>query len=347
MAWLPTGEMLVTERAGRLRVVRDGRLDPEPVAGVPRVFRERGQGGLMDVLVDPDHERNGWIYLSYAKPTANDSMAATAVVRGRLQGNRLVDVQELFVADQLSTRNNHFAGRLAMDRNRYLYLTIGDRLAAPELLEEHPSQDPGHHFGTIVRLHDDGRVPADNPFVGRSDRRPEVWSWGHRNQQGLAVHPETGDLWENEHGPRGGDELNRILPGRNYGWPVVSYGINYDGSTFTADHARRGMEGPRWVWTPSIATSGLLFYTGDAFPWWKGSLFVAGLAGQQLARLTLEGDEVRSVEVLLQGALGRIRDVRQGPDGFLYLALDDTSNPPVLSPVVRLEPVAGDVQAPR
>jgi glucose/arabinose dehydrogenase len=322
-------------------------LDPTPVEGLPRVFRQRGQGGLMDVVLHPEFASNRLLYLSYGKPSENDSLGATAVVRGRLEGNRLTAVEEVFVADQWSPRNNHFAGRMAFDPAGYLFLTVGDRLADPKLQAAHPSQDPTHDFGTVLRLHDDGKVPSDNPFVGRAGVRPEIWSYGHRNPQGLAVHPETGEVWLNEHGPRGGDELNLVLPGRNYGWPVATYGINYDGTIITGDTRREGMESPRWVWIPSIATSGMLFYTGDRFPWWKGSLFIGGLVGEQLARVSLEGHEVRGVETLLAGALGRIRDVRQGPDGLIYLAIDDQSNPPELSAVVRLEPVASDVRPPR
>ena len=201
-------------------------------------------------------------------------------------------------------------------------------------------------LGTILRIHDDGRIPADNPFVGRADVPGWIWSWGHRNGQGLAVNPATGDLWETEHGPRGGDELNLIERGKNCGWPVVSYGVDYDGKPFTSETRREGMESPRYVWMPSIATSGLTFYTGDPFPWWKGSLFSGGLEGQVLVRLTLEGHEVRTAETLLLGQLGRIRDVRAGPDGLLYLAIDPVGNPAPEPPVVRLVPVRGDVQPP-
>lgn len=347
MAWLPSGEMLLTERAGRLRVIRDGKLDPEPVAGVPRVYRERGQGGLMDIVLHPDFARNRLIYLSYGKPNEDGSAGTTTVVRGRLEGRSLIDVEEIFEAKAWDGNNNHFAGRLAFDRNGYLFLTVGDRLAEPNLLADHPAQDLTNHMGTIIRLHDDGRIPADNPFVGRADALPEIWSYGHRNQQGLTVHPVTGDLWATEHGPMGGDELNLIVRGGNYGWPVVSHGVNYDGSVYTTVRHREGIESPGFVWVPSIATAGLMVYTGEQFPWWKGNIFVAGLVGEQLARLSVNGRSVESVEPLLVGALGRIRDVRQGPDGFIYLAIDDRSNPPRLTSVVRLEPVAGPVAPPR
>ena len=345
MAWLPNGDMLVTERAGRLRIVRNGRLLPDPVAGVPRV-RARGQGGLLEVLPHPDFATNRLLYLSFSKPSANDSLATTAVVRGRLEGDRLVDVQEIFVAEAWASGNAHFAGRMVFGPDRHLYLSVGDRGAPPNLMAQQPAQSLANHPGKVLRLQEDGRVPADNPFVGRSGAKPEIWSYGHRNPQGLTVHPGTGEIWENEHGPRGGDEVNRIVKGANFGWPVVSHGINYDGSVYSRETHRQGFESPRWTWVPSIATSGMLFYTGDAFPWWKGSLFVGGMVGEQLARLTLDGDRVVGFETLLPRELGRIRDVRQGPDGFIYLAVDGSNQRP-LTPIVRLEPAASQVAAPR
>jgi len=344
IAWLPNGDMLVTERAGRLRIVRDGKLLAKPVAGVPRV-RARGQGGLLEVLPHPDFATNRFLYLSFAKPNDDESLATTAVVRGRLDGDRLVDVLEIFEAKAWASGNVHFAGRMVFDREGYLYLAVGDRGEAPNLMAEHPAQSLAQHQGTIVRLRDDGQVPADNPFIEKTGAMPEVWSYGHRNPQGLAVHPQTGDVWEDEHGPRGGDEVNLIRKGSNYGWPVVSSGINYDGSLYSLEAHRQGMMSPLWTWVPSIATSGMAFYTGDEFPWWQGSIFVGGLVGERLIRLTLEGERVVSAETLLADVLGRIRDVRQGPDGFLYLAIDDRRGQ--LTRVVRLEPVAGDVESPR
>ena len=345
IAWLPNGDMLVTERAGRLRIVRDGKFLSDPVAGVPRV-RVRGQGGLLEVLPHPDFATNGFIYLSFAKPNDDESLATTAVVRGRLDGNRLVDVDEIFEAKAWARGNAHFAGRMVFDRDGYLYLSVGDRGEAPNLMAGHPAQSLAQHQGTVIRLRDGGRVPEDNPFIGETDAMPEVWSYGHRNPQGLAVHPQTGEVWENEHGPRGGDEVNLIRKGSNYGWPVVSSGINYNGSVYSVETHRPGIESPLWTWVPSIATSGMAFYTGDEFPWWQGSIFVGGLVGERLVRLTLEGERVVSAETLLADVLGRIRDVRQGPDGFLYLAIDDRSGE-TLTRVVRLEPVAGDVALPR
>ena len=337
MAFLPSGDLLVTERPGRLRIVRGGRLLADPVAGLPPI-RSGGQGGLLDVVPHPDFARNRLIYISYAKPSTDTLQGTTAVVRARFENDRLTDVQQIFEAALWSRGRGHHGSRLAFDRNGFLFISLGDRQVAPSGdLERHPAQDLSNHFGTIVRLHDDGRVPADNPFAGREGALPEIFSYGHRNVQGMLVHPTTGDVWATEHGPQGGDELNLIQPGRNYGWPVVGFGVNYrSGSAIHAGTTREGMEPPAHVWVPSIATSGLLLYTGDAFPEWKGSMFVGGMAGEQLARLTLDGQRVVSEETLVQ-RMGRIRDVRQGPDGFIYLAIDHRQGG--LTPILRLEPV--------
>ena len=336
LAFLPGGDMLVTERPGRLRIVRNGVLLPDSVPGVPAVLA-RGQGGLLEVAPHPDFATNRLIYLTFSKPIGDGERATTAVVRGRFENDRLTGVQEIFEAD--SRGNGHYGSRLAFDGNGFLCITVGDRQAPPRgNLETHPAQDRSNHHGTINRLHDDGRVPADNPFVNEAGVRPEIWSYGHRNPQGLAIHPETGDVWANEHGPQGGDELNLIQRGANYGWPVVGYGVNYGSGTAIHSGTRReGMEPPVHFWVPSIATSGLLIYTGDRFPQWRGNLFVGGLAGQQLARLTMDGRRVMSEETLVRG-LGRIRDVRQGPDGFIYLVIDGEGQQPS---VVRLEPGGG------
>lgn len=298
----------------------------------------------MDILPHPDFAQNRLLYLSYGKPNADGSEGATAIVRGRLDGNRVVDVQEIFVADAWHGNNNHFSGRLTFDTEGYLYLAVGDRQADPNLLTSHPSQDPSNHGGTLVRLHDDGRVPDDNPFIGHPSARPEVWSYGHRNIQGLATDPRTGAIWSNEHGPRGGDELNRILPGRNYGWPVVTHGVNYDGTVITRDTHLDSMEDPLYLWTPSIGVSGLMIYSGDAFPWWQGNAFLAGMIGERLVRITFADDDVVSEEMLLHQQFGRVRDVRQGPDGFIYLALENRESQPMS--IVRLEPVVGEVKPP-
>jgi len=336
MAFLPGGDLLITERPGRLRIVRNGSLQPEPIGGVPAV-RARGQGGLLEVALHPDYADNRLVYLTFSKPNADGGEGTTAVVRGRLENDRLVDVQEIFEARAWSGGGNHFGSRLAFDGRGHLFITVGDRGVRPNLAtaNSHPAQDLTNHQGTVIRLHDDGRVPADNPFVGRSDALPEIWSYGHRNLQGFTIHPETGDVWETEHGPQGGDELNLVQPGRNYGWPVIGQGVNYGGDVIHRGTSQEGMEQPVHYWVPSIATSGLMLYTGDRFPNWRGNLFVGGLAGQQLARLTLDGRRVTDEETLLRG-YGRIRDVRQGPDGFIYLALDNRQGG--ATAVVRLEP---------
>ncbi|MEE2669512.1 MAG: PQQ-dependent sugar dehydrogenase [Gemmatimonadota bacterium] len=347
IAWLPSGEMLITERPGRVRIIRDGVLDPNPIMGWPAAYRQQGQGGFMDVVPHPDFATNRLLYLSYGKPSEDTSTGTTTVVRGRLEVDHVEDIKEIFEANAWGDNNNHFSGRMVFDHDGYLFLTVGDRMLDPDLLVDHPAQDRTNHMGTIVRLHDDGRVPQDNPFVDRNDALAEIWSYGHRNLQGLTVHPTTGEIWSNEHGPRGGDELNLIVPGQNYGWPVVSHGIHYDGRIITMDEERQGMESPRFVWVPSIGTSGLMFYSGDQFPWWKGNVFVGGMVGERLVRVTLSDGFAMGEETLLHGVLGRVRDVREGPDGFIYLVIEAEQGGTPLSDVVRLEPVAGDVALPR
>jgi len=339
IAFLPDGDMLVTERPGRLRIVRDGALLPDPVPGLPAI-RVGGQGGLLDVVPHPDFASNRLVYLSYSKPNEDGSEGTTAVARARFEDDQLSDLEEIFEAVAWTEGRGHHGSRLAFDRDGYLFITIGDRQARPAGdLEAHPAQDLTDHYGTTLRLHDDGRVPSDNPFVGRDDALPEIWSYGHRNAQGMAVHPETNQVWQNEHGPQGGDELNLIRSGVNYGWPVIGHGVHYrSGETIHEATRREGMEEPVHFWTPSIATSGMLIYTGDAFPRWQGDFFIGGLAGEQLARLTMDGDRVMNEETLVR-RMGRIRDVRQGPDGFIYLAIDHRGGD--LTPIVRLEP-AGD-----
>ena len=333
MTFLPGGDMLVTERPGRLRIVRNGTLLPDPVPGVPTVFA-RGQGGLLDIALHPNFATNHLVYLSYAKPTADSGGSTTAVARARFENDRLSDLTDIFVAQ--TRGRGHYGSRLVFDRAGFLYVTVGDRQAPPSgNLEAHPAQDISNHHGTINRLHDDGRIPADNPFVDRAGARPEIWSYGHRNLQGLMIHPETGELWATEHGPQGGDELNLIQKGHNYGWPVIGFGTNYGaGAPIHATTSREGMDQPVHFWVPSIATTAVMVYTGDRFPGWKGSVFVGGMVGQQLARLTLDGHQVVNEETLVRGQ-GRIRDVKQGPDGLIYLAIDGT----VPTPILRLEPI--------
>lgn len=334
IAFLPDGDMLVTEREGRLRIIRDGELVPDPVPGVPPVFAE-GQGGLFDVVPHPEFSSNRLLYLSFAKPVGEGS--TTAVVRGRFEQDQLLDVEEIFEA--VSEGRGHYGGRIAFDDEGYLFITVGDRMVPSEGdLDAHPAQDLSNHHGVVIRLHDDGRVPDDNPFVGVADARPEIWSYGHRNPQGLSIDPETGDVWINEHGPQGGDELNRLEAGLNYGWPAVGYGVNYrTGLAIHPGTHRDDVQPPDHFWVPSIATSGMMIYTGDRFPEWRGSIFVGGLAGQQLARLvpTADGSGIEREETLVFG-MGRVRDVRQGPDGFIYVAIEDREEGP--SPILRLEP---------
>ena len=334
IAFLPGGDILVTEKAGRLRIVREGRLLPDAVPGVPEVLAQ-GQGGLMDVQPHPDFATNRLIYITYSKPYTDLEGARTVLIRGTFQNDALTNIDELFSAQAVG--RGHYGSRIAFDGNGYVFITAGDRQAPSRGdLYAHPSQDLSNHHGVVVRLHDDGRVPADNPFIGTAGALGEIWSYGHRNPQGLAFHPMTGDLWANEHGPQGGDELNVVLPGRNYGWPVIGYGVNYgSGTTIHEGTLKEGMESPKHFWVPSIATSGLMIYTGDQFPAWRGNIFVGGLGGEQLARLTIDGQTVLNEETLFQ-RMGRVRDVRQGPDGYVYLAIDDRRGG--ATGIVRLEP---------
>ena len=334
IAFLPGGDILVTERPGRLRVIREGMLLPDAIPGVPEVFA-RGQGGLMDVQPHPDFASNGLIYITYSKPYTDLEGARTVLIRGTFQNDALTNVEELFSAQAVG--GGHYGSRIAFDGNGYVFITAGDRqVPSRGDLYAHPAQDLSNHHGVVVRLHDDGRIPADNPFVGTEGALGEIWSYGHRNPQGLAFHPMTGELWANEHGPQGGDELNVVLPGRNYGWPVIGYGVNYgSGSTIHEGTLKEGMESPKHFWVPSIATSGLMIYTGDKFPAWRGNIFVGGLGGEQLSRLTIDGHTILNEEPLFQ-RMGRIRDVRQGPDGYIYLAIEDRRGAP--TGVVRIEP---------
>ena len=342
MAWLPNGDMLITEKPGRLRMVRDGQLLPEAIPGIPEVLY-KGQGGLFEVVPHPDFNDNQWVYLTFAKPNANevDDGSTTAIARGRLQDDRLTNVVELFAAQ--ASGFGHYGGKLVFDDEGHMFLTLGDRqdfsFGDREALMAHSAQDRSNHQGVIVRLNDDGTVPDDNPFVGVDGVLPEIWSYGHRSPQGLAIHPITGDLWESEHGPQGGDEINLIEPGNNYGWPVVGRGVNYGafGRPIHVGISEEGMTSPTNFWVPSIATSGLMIYNGDKFPMWVGDIFSGGLIGEQLARVHLD-DEYRNVvmEETLAYNMGRIRDVRQGPDGYIYLAISDRQAGP--SPIVRLEP---------
>jgi glucose/arabinose dehydrogenase len=313
VAFLPDGRLLVTERPGRLRIVdSNGQLSP-PLAGVPVVFSE-GQGGLLDVALDPGFETTRLIYLSYAEPGQDG--AGTAVARARLYDDRLDDLQVIFRQEPKTTGDAHFGSRLVFNSDRSLFITLGERH------KRDPAQDPSNHLGKIVRIWSDGSAPRDNPYAHVAAARPEIWSVGHRNVQGAALHPETGALWIAEHGPRGGDEINLVVAGRNYGWPVIGYGRHYDGSQVGVGTASRGLEQPIHYWDPSIAPSGMAFYTAETIEAWRGSLFVGALKQRALVRLILEESRVVHEERLLVHLGERIRDVRQGPDGCLYLLTD-------------------------
>jgi len=328
IAFLPDGRALVTERPGRLRIVgTDGQLGA-PLEGVPAVSAT-GQGGLLDVQLDPDFANNRLVYLSYAEPREGGN--GTAVARGTLTERGLDGVQVIFRQDVTINGRHHFGSRLVFGRDGRLFVTLGDRNS-----ERARAQTLDSHIGKVVRIERDGKVPADNPFVGRADAKPEVWSYGHRNIQGAALHPATGELWTHEHGPKGGDELNRTLAGLNYGWPKVTYGVEYSGKTISESPTAPGIEPPVHYWVPSIATSGLLFYTGDRFPAWRGNALVGGLASQHLSRPELDGNRVVREEALLKGVVNqRVRDVEQGPDGFIYLLTDEGNGK-----LLRLEPAA-------
>jgi len=374
MAWLPNGDMLVTERGtgdypGSLRIIRGGKLLPTPVPGVPTV-RAQGQGGMQEIAVHPNFAQNHFIYLSYAKPRNGTATTCrspapanlpagqppciegtTALMRAKLEGDKLVDAKEIFEAKAWNDAPGHFGARIVFDGQGHLFMSVGDRMAGlfPRTadgamdpnLEGHPAQNLGSGQGKIIRLNDDGSIPQDNPFVGRAGALPEIWSYGHRNPQGLAYDAATGTLWETEHGPQGGDELNVIEKGKNYGWPVIGYGANYTlGTEIHAARNKEGMEQPKAFFVPSIGISGLMLYTGDKFPNWKGNLFVGGMAAnyRQLVRFSVNGKVVTNREPLLVREY-RIRDVRQGPDGFVYIATDNQF-PGQPSNIIRLEPNA-------
>jgi len=325
LAFLPDGRMLVTEREGRLRIVRDGKLDPRPVGGLPPI-EASGQGGLLDVAVHPRFAENGWIYLSYA--ARGPGGIGTEVLRAQLRQERLEDVRVIFRMLPKVGGGRHFGSRLVFDRSGFLYVTLGDRG------DQDRAQRMEEHLGKIVRLYDDGRVPEDNPFRARQGAKPEIYSLGNRNVQGAALHPQTGELWAHEHGPQGGDEVNVIRAGANYGWPVITHGRNYGTGTRIGEGTHKsGMAQPLHTWVPSIAPSGMAFYTGDKFPRWRGDLFVGALRDQMLVRLKLDGEKVVKEERMLKGTLGRIRDVRTGPDGLVYLLTDEANGV-----IARIEP---------
>ncbi|MPZ59481.1 MAG: PQQ-dependent sugar dehydrogenase [Rhizobiales bacterium] len=322
LAFLPDRHMLVTERPGRLRIVTPDGSVSQPLKGVPRVFAS-GQGGLLDVALDPNFASNRLVYLSYAEP--GQGGASTAVARGRLSEDGLVEVKVIFSQQPKVTGGQHFGGRLVFARDGKLFITTGDRGKFD------PAQDLSSHIGKIIRINPDGSAPRDNPFVNRKDAKAEIWSYGHRNAQGAALHPQTGVLWENEHGPRGGDEINIPEAGKNYGWPLVSWGNHYSGQPIAKPNTRPDLVDAIRQWTPVIAASGMAFYTGDAFRTWRGNLLVGGLTSRGIVRLTLDGPKVTGEERIGLGA--RVRDVRQGPDGAVYVLTDESDGK-----ILRLSP---------
>jgi glucose/arabinose dehydrogenase len=319
LAFLPDGRMLVTERPGRMRIVTtEGQLSP-PLKGVPDVWAS-GQGGLLDVIVDKSFVQNKTLYFCFAERTGGGGR--TAIARAKLNdgSGRLDETKIIFRQEGPLSSGNHYGCRIAQADDGNLFVTLGDHFAARD-----QAQALGDHLGKVIRITTDGSAAAGNPFIGRAGAKPEIWSYGHRNGQGLAINPASGELWEIEHGPRGGDEVNIIGKGKNYGWPVIGYGIDYSGAKIHESTAKDGMEQPVKHWVPSIAPSGMLFYTGKLFPKWSGSLFTGALAGTMLVRLQLNGNAVASEERLLKNLHERIRDVRQGPDGALWLLTDSSS----------------------
>ncbi len=315
LAFLPDGRMLVTERGGTLYVLPEPGATPQTVQGLPEVY-VRGQGGLMDLELHPNYAENGWIYITYGDAEDKDIGGNTAVMRARLDGLTLVDQQEIFRAQPDTRKGQHWGGRVEFDRDGYLYVTVGDRGARdvnPQSLQ--------NHCGKVHRLHDDGSIPDDNPFVGQDGAVESIFSYGHRNPQGMAMHPVTGDIWTHEHGPRGGDELNRVVKGNNYGWPVITYGKNYSGTKITDERARPGMEQPATYWIPSIAPCGMTFVTSDRYPQWKNHILVGSLRFNYLHLVQLDGNEVVNQEKVLD-KFGRMRVVREAPDGFLYIGVE-------------------------
>lgn len=315
----PDGRMLVTERVGRMRIVsKDGKVSAA-VAGVP-VVHAISQGGLLDVVASPDFQRDRTVYFSFAQPVSGGARTAVASAQLAAGESKIDNVKIIFAQADVVGGGNHFGSRIAIARDGSLFITTGDRYS-----EKDKAQSLETHLGKVIHINVDGSIPKDNPFVSNATARQEIWSYGHRNLQGAAIHPVSGKLWTHEHGPRGGDEINVPLAGKNYGWPVIGFGIDYSGLRLHDSTAKTGMEQPIHYWLPSIAPSGMAFYTADRFPQWKNSLFVGALAGQHLARLTLDGERVVAEERLLLDVKARIRDVRQGPDGYVYVLTDDAN----------------------
>jgi glucose/arabinose dehydrogenase len=323
IAFLPDGRMLVTERAGEVLIFENGKQLGEKIT-IPDVYVQ-GQGGLLDIKLHPDYDENGWIYLSYAKK--GEGGGGTVIARTKMEGNKFGAIEQLFSAQPLSESGAHFGSRIVFDGNGYMYFSSGERGTKEN------AQTLSNHLGKILRLHDDGRVPEDNPFVKTAGAKPEIWSYGHRNPQGLVYDADTKTLWDVEHGPKGGDELNKVEKGKNYGWPVITYGINYDGTPITDKTSQEGLEQPVTYWVPSIAPCGMAQVKGDTYPGWKNNLLVGALAHTHVARVEVNDGKYASQEKLLD-KVGRVRAVEQGPDGFIYVA---TEGPGMLLKVIPLE----------
>ena len=315
MVFLPSGDILVTEKKGDIKIIRNGKLLDESIDGVPDVYVS-GQGGLMDIELHPKYEQNGWIYLSYASSDGSGRRSNTTIARFKFDGKRLTNKKILYKSVPNTTAGAHFGSRLEFDRDGYLFFSIGDR----HNRNVNP-QNISRDNGKIYRILDDGSIPDDNPFIDKSGAKRAIYSYGHRNPQGLAMDPSTGKMWSHEHGPRGGDEVNLIQPGRNYGWPVISYGINYNGTVFTNLTAKKGMEQPIIYWVPSIAPCGMTFISGNKYPGWDGDLIIGSLKFGYLIHATIEGDKIISQEKIAKG-IGRVRNVKQGRDGYLYVGVE-------------------------
>lgn len=328
ISFMPDGNMLVTERVGRLRIVSpDGQIS-EPLSGVPKVFAMQ-QGGLLDVELDPDFSNNKLVYIAYAEPEG--AKAGTAVARAKLVDDALNDLHVIFRQYPKTVGAQHFGSRLVFAPDGNLFITLGDRA---KHIEE--AQNLSNHLGKLIRIRPDGSIPDDNPFVTNKKAKPEIWSYGHRHIQGAAINPKTGELWLHEHGPRGGDEINIPKPGKNYGWPKASYGVHYSMAPIKDEHAEQGFEEPIYYWTPSIAPSGMIFYNGSLFPGWRGNIFIGALAGRHIARLVVDGDKIVGEEQLLNNTL-RFRDVEQGPDGAIYLLTDEEQDGKILKIVPKTD----------
>lgn len=314
MVWLPNGDLLFTDRDGELRRVQHEQIIAENITGLPEIAKG-GQGGLLDITLHPDYANNGWLYFSYSKPDGKGNKS-TAIMRAKIQNKTLTEQEDIYVAQAYADKGVHFGSRLAFDNQGYLYFSIGDR-GQRDINPQNIQRDAGK----VYRLHDDGSVPKDNPFFTDNSAKKAIYTYGHRNPQGMAKHPTTGEIWTHEHGPRGGDEVNIITKGKNYGWPIISYGINYSGTSFTDLTEKDGLEQPLWYWDPSIAPSGMMFVTSNKYPQWLGNMLVGSLKFGYIVMLTLDGNKVIKEEIVKDELL-RVRNIKQGPDGYIYIAVD-------------------------